>query len=120
MHKCIFKKYSAGIIDQVDTLKWIAWFDSLSTEDRRELVNFVKNEREYKLWKTEGWDQKYNPELQEGAIKGLFGISKNMKPHPLPSILGNIGSSAITEMTNSEIQEIMKNINEQKRDENNE
>lgn len=79
MHKCIFKKYSAGIIDQVDTLKWIAWFDSLSTEDRRELVNFVKNEREYKLWKTEGWDQKYNPELQEGAIKGLFGISKNIR-----------------------------------------
>ncbi len=43
-----------------------------------------------------------------------------MKPHPLPSIWGNIRSSAITEMTNSEIQEIMKNINEQKRDENNE
>ncbi|MDS0789010.1 hypothetical protein OSB94_12985 [Proteus vulgaris] len=33
-------------IDQVDTLKWIAWFDSLSTEDRRQLVNFVKNENE--------------------------------------------------------------------------
>ena len=33
-------------IDQVDALKWIAWLDSLSAEDRRQLVNFVKNENE--------------------------------------------------------------------------
>lgn len=33
-------------IDQADALKWIAWLDSLSAEDRRQLVNFVKNENE--------------------------------------------------------------------------
>ncbi|NBL76367.1 hypothetical protein GWI67_01995, partial [Proteus sp. G2672] len=33
-------------IDQADALKWIAWLDSLSVEDRRQLVNFVKNENE--------------------------------------------------------------------------
>ncbi|MCG9537532.1 VENN motif pre-toxin domain-containing protein, partial [Providencia huaxiensis] len=33
-------------VDQADSLKWIAWIDSLSADDRKALVNLVKNENE--------------------------------------------------------------------------
>ncbi|QIG06540.1 VENN motif pre-toxin domain-containing protein [Proteus sp. ZN5] len=67
---------------------------------------------QYKLWKTGGWDPKYNPKLQGGAIKGLYGLSKDMKPHPLPGILGNIGSAFTTETTNFLMQEKIKEVEE--------
>lgn len=72
---------------------------------------------QYKLWKTGGWDPKYNPKLQGGAINGLYGLSKDMKPHPLPGILGNMGAAGTTETTNALMQEEIKEVKE-KMDEN--
>ncbi|MCO4183007.1 hypothetical protein LG195_19940 [Proteus terrae] len=64
------------------------------------------------MWKTGDWDPKYNPKLQGGAIKGLYGLSKDMKPYPLPGILGNIGSAFTTETTNFLMQEKIKEVEE--------
>ncbi|HEM7510188.1 TPA: hypothetical protein U2J54_003224 [Providencia rettgeri] len=33
-------------VDQADSLKWASWVDSLSADDRKALVNLVKNENE--------------------------------------------------------------------------
>ncbi|MCT6519353.1 NucA/NucB deoxyribonuclease domain-containing protein, partial [Proteus vulgaris] len=33
-------------VDQADSLKWITWVDSLSAEDRKELVNLIKYEND--------------------------------------------------------------------------
>ncbi|MBD1226994.1 hypothetical protein [Xenorhabdus griffiniae] len=70
---------------------------------------------QYGLWKSGGWDPKYNPKLQGGAIKGEFGLSKDMKPHPLPGVVGNMGAAFTTEITNSliqsEIKEAQGNVN---------
>ncbi|MBG3079112.1 hypothetical protein I4632_02550 [Proteus mirabilis] len=71
-------------------------------------------------WKSGGWDPKYNPKLQGGAINGLYGLLKDMKPSIVPSIAGNMGAAFITEITNTEIQEEIKYFNEQKREKDNE
>ncbi|MDC9595056.1 VENN motif pre-toxin domain-containing protein, partial [Xenorhabdus sp. IM139775] len=56
------------------------------------------------LWWSGGWNPKFNPKLQGGAIQGQLGLSKDMKPHPLPGILGNMGAAGTTEVTNTLIQ----------------
>ncbi|MEQ5227119.1 hypothetical protein ABN220_15935 [Proteus cibi] len=59
-------------------------------------------------------------QLQGGAINGLYGLSKDMKPSIVPSIVGNMGAAFITEITNTEIQEKIKYFNERKREKHNE
>ncbi|QIF97761.1 hypothetical protein [Proteus terrae] len=85
------------------------------SENNNKPISYGWNQ--YKLWKTGGWDPKYNSKLQGGAIKGLYGLSKDMKPYPLPGILGNMGAAGITETTNTLIQEEIKEFKE-KMDEN--
>ncbi|MBS6211556.1 MAG: hypothetical protein KH812_15965 [Proteus hauseri] len=81
-------------------------------------ISYGTNQLGY--WKSGGWDPKYNPKLQGGAINGLYGLSKDMKPSIVPSIAGNMGAAFITEITNTEIQETIKYFNERKREKNNE
>jgi filamentous hemagglutinin len=55
-------------------------------------------------WVTSEFNPKFNPKLQEGANKGLLGLSKDLTPHPLPGVVGNAGSALGTEITNSQAQ----------------
>ncbi|MBC8954448.1 hypothetical protein [Xenorhabdus sp. PB62.4] len=70
---------------------------------------------QYGLWKSGGWDPKYNPKLQGGAIKGDYGLSKDMKPSAIPGIAGNIGSAFTTETTNTEIQKGINYVKEKEK-----
>ncbi|NHB90466.1 hypothetical protein [Photorhabdus tasmaniensis] len=63
-------------------------------------------------WQTSEFNPKFNPKLQGGAVKGEYGLSKDMKPHPLPGILGNMGAAGMTEGTNWMIQEEIKKAKE--------
>ena len=67
---------------------------------------------QYRLWKTGGWDPKYNPKLQGGAINGLYGLSKDMKPSIVPGLLGGVGSAFTTEATNALMQNKIKEVKE--------
>ncbi|MCC8367293.1 hypothetical protein J8V57_13615 [Xenorhabdus sp. PB61.4] len=71
-----------------------------------------KGINQYGLWRTGGWDPKYNPKLQGSAINGQLGLWKDMKPSVLPGLGGNAGSAITTEYTNSKVQEGIKHIKE--------
>ncbi|WP_211286028.1 hemagglutinin repeat-containing protein [Xenorhabdus innexi] len=75
---------------------------------------------QYGLWRTGGWDPKYNPKLQGGAVKGLYGLSKDMKPSIVPGITGNIGSAFTTEITNTQLQQGIKYVKEKEKKKENE
>ncbi|OBU04409.1 hypothetical protein AYY16_11450 [Morganella psychrotolerans] len=64
-------------------------------------------------WVSDGFDPKYNPKLQGGAIQGQLGLSKDMMPAKTPGIAGNVGSSLTTEVTNSLIQGEVKKSQEE-------
>ncbi|MEY1425368.1 VENN motif pre-toxin domain-containing protein [Morganella morganii] len=63
-------------------------------------------------WRSNGFDPKYNPRIQGGAIQGQLGLSKDMGSASLPGTLGNAGASAVTETFNAIVQEEIKATNE--------
>ncbi|WP_434524878.1 hypothetical protein [Photorhabdus asymbiotica] len=67
-------------------------------------------------WITGGWDPKFNPNLLKYTeVKGEFGISKEMSPSKIPGVVGNIGSSVATEITNDQISKGLKKLDEDKK-----
>ncbi|TQI81341.1 VENN motif-containing pre-toxin protein [Serratia fonticola] len=54
-------------------------------------------------WLSDGFDPKFNPVLRnQTEIIGQFTISKDMLPSQLPGMLGNAGSSMVTETINDQ------------------
>ncbi|WP_109397083.1 hypothetical protein [Proteus faecis] len=51
-------------------------------------------------------------QLQDGAINGLYGLSKDMKPSIVPGLLGGVGSAFTTEATNALMQNKIKEVKE--------
>ncbi|WP_273840573.1 VENN motif pre-toxin domain-containing protein, partial [Providencia rettgeri] len=68
-------------VDQADSLKWIAWIDSLSADDRKALVNLVKNENELTasaIFNAATPEVKIALGGKEGLDKiGIAGVGKN-------------------------------------------
>ncbi|WP_322957988.1 VENN motif pre-toxin domain-containing protein, partial [Providencia huashanensis] len=68
-------------VDQADSLKWIAWIDSLSADDRKALVNLVKNENEITaaaIFNSATPEVKLALGGKEGLDKiGVAGVGKN-------------------------------------------
>ncbi|MDM3867558.1 hypothetical protein QF204_05150 [Proteus faecis] len=50
--------------------------------------------------------------MQDGAINGLYGLSKDMKPSIVPGLLGGVGSAFTTEATNALMQNKIKEVKE--------
>ena len=62
-------------------------------------------------WLTGGWDPKFNPDLLKYTeVKGQLGISKEMLPGKLPSNMGNIGASVISEGGGKGTEQVIKKI----------
>ncbi|WP_072161788.1 hypothetical protein [Photorhabdus heterorhabditis] len=67
-------------------------------------------------WITGGWDPKFNPNLLKySEVKGQLGISKEMSPSKIPGVVGNVGSSVATEITNDQISKGVKKLDEDKK-----
>jgi len=62
-------------------------------------------------WITGGWDPKFNPDLLKYTdVKGQLGLSKEMLPSKIPSNLGNIGASVISEGSGKAAEKVLKKI----------
>ncbi|UFH68996.1 VENN motif pre-toxin domain-containing protein [Morganella morganii] len=59
-------------------------------------------------WKSNGFDPKYNPRIQGGAIQGQLGLSKDMGSAQLPGTFGNAGGAVATEYSNSKIHDLIQ------------
>ena len=60
-------------------------------------------------WVTGGWNPKFDSNsLKYTDIKGQLGISKEMLPSKIPTSAGSIGSSITSEMTGTEIKNIIE------------
>ncbi|MEN4574240.1 hemagglutinin repeat-containing protein [Pantoea agglomerans] len=62
-------------------------------------------------WITGGWDPKFNPDLLKYTeVKGQLGISKEMLPSKVPSSIGNIGASIMSEGSGKAAEQVLKKI----------
>lgn len=62
-------------------------------------------------WLTDGWDPKFNPDLLKYTeVKGQLGLSIEMLPSKIPSNLGNIGASVISEGSGKAAENVLKKI----------
>ncbi|EPF5869547.1 VENN motif pre-toxin domain-containing protein [Morganella morganii] len=59
-------------------------------------------------WKSNGFDPKYNPRIQSGAIQGQLRLSKDMGFSQLPGTFGNAGGAVATEYSNSKIHDLIQ------------
>ena len=59
-------------------------------------------------WITSGWNPKFDPTLLKYTeVKGQLGLSKEMVPSMIPSAAGNMGASITSEMTGTELQQVI-------------
>jgi len=62
-------------------------------------------------WLPGGWDPKFNPDLLKYTeVKGQLGISKEMLPSKIPSNVGNIGASVISEGSGKAVEQVLKKM----------
>lgn len=62
-------------------------------------------------WITGGWEPKFNPGLLNySEVKGQLTISKEMLPSKIPSNVGNIGASVISEGSGKTAEQVLKKI----------
>ncbi|WP_319804279.1 hemagglutinin repeat-containing protein [Pantoea agglomerans] len=60
-------------------------------------------------WITGGWDPKFNPDLLKYTeVKGQLGISKEMLPSKVPSSIGNIGASIMSEGSGKAAEQVLQ------------